>query len=606
MELKNLVYWIIFMLCFAPNTWSQDTVKPVKKDKYSRKMAVSAMDLEKSFVEKDEEKIAENYEKIAKEFDAKGDKEKAEEYLKKAQAIYAKRNQTARLNVVSRNLAKNQESQKEYDDAISNYYIAGKNATSTVEEKINSNDAKRLENIENPNVQLGYTNLNIKLADKAENKEEVAGGYLQQAEILATSANPASAIASYNNAILYSSKPSEVIEIKNKIAEVYEKKGDFDKAIDINKKLIVEAEKTKDFSTQIVQLQSLAKVYLKKNESENALVSLKKSYEIAAENGNIDQVKSSLTELINYYKINKNEKERIALYDDFIERFDAIVSKDSSLIDSKNFQKIEEKILQLEKEKSLTDELISRKNRFNYFLIIAVLLLLVLFGLIAKALFAIKKKNKKIALQSLRREMNPHFIFNSLNSVNQFISENNELAANKYLTSYSNLMRTTMEYSNKDFIALSTEVEQLKKYLDLEHLRFQDKFDYQIVVDQTIDTETILVPNMILQPHLENAIWHGLRYLETKGKLELRIEKFDKKLRIIIDDTGIGLTKSAALKTKNQKVHESRGTKNTVERIMLLNDLYQAKIDFKITEKTGDETGTIVEIMFPLIEKNNI
>jgi two-component system sensor histidine kinase YesM len=230
-------------------------------------------------------------------------------------------------------------------------------------------------------------------------------------------------------------------------------------------------------------------------------------------------------------------------------------------------------------------------------------LLLLLFFWIVKTLFAIKIKNKEIALQSLRREMNPHFIFNSLNSVNQFIAENNELEANKYLTSYSNLMRNTMENSNKDFITLDDELEQLKKYLELEHLRFQDKFDFTISVDPELDPERTLVPNMILQPHIENAIWHGLRYLDAKGLLQLQVQLSNGKVMIRIDDNGIGLAKSQELKTSNQKVHQSRGMSNTKERIALLNGLYKKNISFQITEKACPETGTIVEISFPLIDK---
>jgi two-component system, sensor histidine kinase YesM len=231
------------------------------------------------------------------------------------------------------------------------------------------------------------------------------------------------------------------------------------------------------------------------------------------------------------------------------------------------------------------------------------ILLLLFFGLIAKALFSIKRKNKEIALQSLRREMNPHFIFNSLNSVNQFISQNKELEANKYLTSYSTLMRNTMENSNKDFVTLSNEIEQLKKYLDLEHLRFEDKFDFEILVDEKLDTETTFVPNMIIQPHLENAIWHGLRYLEDKGFLRLKFGLQDKNVVVMIDDNGIGLIKSSELKTINQKVHLSRGMTNTRERIALLNDLYKKEISFDIREKIAPETGTIVTINFPLMDK---
>jgi len=274
-----------------------------------------------------------------------------------------------------------------------------------------------------------------------------------------------------------------------------------------------------------------------------------------------------------------------------------MVQADSTLVDSKIFQVTEEKIRQLEKERALKDELITKKNKFNYVLIGSVILMLILLGLIAKALFFIKTKNKKIALQSLRREMNPHFIFNSLNSVNQFIAQNNELEANKYLTSYSNLMRNMMETSNKDFISLSNELEQIKKYLDLEHLRFQDKFEYELEVDEQLDVDVILVPNMLIQPHLENAIWHGLRYRETKGKLIVTFAEENQLIKVSIEDDGIGVEKSRELKTQNQKVHESRGLNNAEERINLLNDLYHQQISYTISSGS-DGKGTIVTLYF--------
>ena len=199
--------------------------------------------------------------------------------------------------------------------------------------------------------------------------------------------------------------------------------------------------------------------------------------------------------------------------------------------------------------------------------------------------------------------MNPHFIFNSLNSVNQFISENNELEANKYLTNYSHLMRNIMENSNNDFVTLTTEIELLKKYLELEHQRFHEKFDYQISIDEKLDTDAVFIPNMIIQPHLENAIWHGLRYKATKGFLILKFELIDNKIVAHIDDNGIGLLKSNELKTQNQKVHQSRGLTNTKERIALLNDLYNLEVAFQINEKKAPETGTLVAIYFPYINK---
>jgi LytS/YehU family sensor histidine kinase len=160
-----------------------------------------------------------------------------------------------------------------------------------------------------------------------------------------------------------------------------------------------------------------------------------------------------------------------------------------------------------------------------------------------------------------------------------------------------------MENSNKDFIILDKEIEQLKKYLALEHLRFADKFDFEIIADKELDLESVFIPNMIIQPHLENAIWHGLRYLDKKGFLYLKFQLVDGKVVVVIEDNGIGLTKSQELKTSNQKVHESRGLNNTKERIGLLNELYKKNISFQIKEKTLPESGTIVEIVFPLIDK---
>jgi len=488
--------------------------------------------------------------------------------------------------------------------AIRNYEAAGEAAQDKSAEQINRNDANRLKNASNPAVQSAYNKSNILLLEKEGKKEEVSDAYIQQAEVSLQQQDKEVAVENYEKAISYAKdKPKEVIKIKNEIAKVYASDNQFDKAIAINQKLLNEAKDKNDFDTQIQQLQSLATIYFKKNEPEKAIAYLKEAYNLAAEQGKTVEVKKSLTQLLSYYKSNGKDKESIALYEQFFQNFEQLIQSDSSLIDAKAFQITEEKIRQLEKEKVLKDELISKKNTFNYFLMGSILLLLLFFGFIVKALYSIKTKNKEIALQSLRREMNPHFIFNSLNSVNQFISQNKELEANKYLTSYSNLMRNMMENSNKDFVTLSNEIEQLKKYLDLEHLRFQDKFDYEIIVDENLDTETTFVPNMIIQPHLENAIWHGLRYRETKGILLLKFTLKNGNVNVTIDDNGIGLTKSAELKTRNQKVHQSRGLTNTRERIGLLNELYKSNISFSVTEKNSGTSGTIVEINFPLIDK---
>lgn len=604
MRLTNLLYSVVFLLLLLPTEVmaQQDTILKTSKV-LSKKMSSATDELKESLSTNDESKIAKNYENVAQNFIKKGDNPKAEEYLKKALTSYTKLNNNTAISRVTRSLAKIQESQNKLKDASANYKMASEAAADKETEVLNKNDYNRVQ-ASAPIVQRELIGSNISILEKENRKEELAEAYVQKAATSMQLNDKDDAIGNLNQAIVYAKEsPKKVIEIKNEIAKVYASKNQFDEAIAINKNLLAEAENKKDFETQIRQMQSLATLYFKKNEPENAIKSLQNAYKLATQKGNSTEVKKSLSALLAYYKDHGKDKESIALYDDFFKNFEQLIQSDSTLIDAKLFQVTEDKIHQLEKEKSLKDELIAKKNAFNYFLIGAIGLLLIFFGLIAKALFSIKKKNKEIALQSLRREMNPHFIFNSLNSVNQFISQNKELEANKYLTNYSNLMRNMMENSNKDFVTISNEIEQLKKYLDLEHLRFQDKFDYKIEVDEALDTEAVFVPNMIIQPHLENAIWHGLRYRDEKGLLLLQFKLDNGKVVVIIDDNGIGLTKSNELKTQNQKVHQSRGLTNTKERIALLNDLYKKEISFQIIEKESPETGTIVTIDFPLIEK---
>ena len=599
----NCFTFFVLLLLFPFSGIAQDSISKKKAMPVS-KMSKVSNDLKKSLEVNNEAEIAQNYERLANEFLSKNDFPRAEEYFKKAITSYTKLKLADDKTRVTRSLAKVQESQKDFKSAISNYEAAGSMAEDKSAEKINTNDANRLRSAASPVVQESYVNSNIRLLKKENKSEEVSDAFVQKAENSLQQKNKEVAIENYKQAIAYAKgKPAAIIKINNEIAKVYASDNQFEKAIGINEKLLAEAKTKQDFTTQIKQLQSLSSLYFQKEEPNKAILVLKEAFALALQKGNSAEAKKSLSALTEYYNEKGNNKESLALYDQFLQNFDQLIHSDTTLIDAKTFQVSEDKIRQLEKEKSLKDELITRKNTFNYFLLGSIGLLLLFFVWIVKSLFKIKTKNKEIALQSLRREMNPHFIFNSLNSVNQFISENKELEANKYLTSYSNLMRNMMENSNKDFVTLDNELEQLKKYLELEHLRFQDKFDFKISVDPELDPERTLVPNMIIQPHLENAIWHGLRYLDNKGLLLLNVELINGKVIIRIDDNGIGLTKSKELKTKNQKAHESRGMSNTKERIGLLNELYKKNISFQIFEKPLPERGTIVEISCPLIDK---
>ena len=191
--------------------------------------------------------------------------------------------------------------------------------------------------------------------------------------------------------------------------------------------------------------------------------------------------------------------------------------------------------------------------------------------------------------------MNPHFIFNALNSVNNFISKSDERSANRYLSDFSSLMRSVLENSEEDFIPLEKELQQLELYMKLEHSRFEDKFEYDITIDKDVQISKYQIPPMLLQPYIENAIWHGLRYRETKGFLSVSIkENTSKSISICITDNGIGRKKSTSIKTQNQKKQKSKGMGIIEKRVAILNDMYADKVDIEISDLEIDGSGTKV------------
>ena len=178
------------------------------------------------------------------------------------------------------------------------------------------------------------------------------------------------------------------------------------------------------------------------------------------------------------------------------------------------------------------------------------------------------------------------------------IASNDERTANKYLSDFSHLMRAVLENSEEDFIPLQKEIELLDLYTKLEHFRFQDKFDYKITVDKAITIDDYQIPPMLLQPYIENAVWHGLRYKKEKGVLSIAVnKKTNSEITITIADNGIGREKSKAMKTNHQKKQNSKGMGNIKKRVAILNEMYKDKVDVFIDDfQTSGDVGTKVMV----------
>ncbi len=227
-------------------------------------------------------------------------------------------------------------------------------------------------------------------------------------------------------------------------------------------------------------------------------------------------------------------------------------------------------------------------------------LVLLLAGLL---FFRQRARNKEriaarlVELRSLRAQMNPHFIFNALNSVNHYVALHDERKANQYLTDLSGLMRKVLSYSELDLIELDDELELLEQYMRLEHERFSDRFELHCEIDPAVRNAGLRVPPMLVQPFIENAIWHGLRHKEGKGLLALSVKDAGDTVRFEVTDDGIGRTKAAELKRTHAKA--SKGIDNARNRIALVNSLYHAQLTLHVEDLNADGTGTRVRFDVP-------
>ncbi|HMF73140.1 MAG TPA: histidine kinase, partial [Flavitalea sp.] len=216
-----------------------------------------------------------------------------------------------------------------------------------------------------------------------------------------------------------------------------------------------------------------------------------------------------------------------------------------------------------------------------------------------------QQKMADVEMQALRAQMNPHFIFNCLNSINRYIVKSDQATASLYLTRFAKLIRLILDNSNSKNVILSNELEALKLYIEMEALRFDKKFTYSIVIDEEVQADTIEVPPLIIQPYVENAIWHGLLHKETEGYLLIYISRLSENMiQCVIEDNGIGRDKAKELKSKSATTRKSLGMKLTESRLSLLNKYAEltASVDIIDLKTEGEAAeGTKVVLKIPML-----
>ena len=286
------------------------------------------------------------------------------------------------------------------------------------------------------------------------------------------------------------------------------------------------------------------------------------------------------------------------------------IEKVTSLQMQYKFELEQKQLEHLQIQKDLKHEVEIRQIKAKRLLILLISIALITSLSAAFLIYRNRQKSKierlKIEINKnmqrlLSQQMNPHFIFNTLKSIQNFILNNDVTQSNLFLTRFAGLIRKTLENSQSEFISLADELESLQLYTQLENLRLNNKFNYVVQVDNRIIPDKTKVPSLFFQPYIENSIWHGVSDLESKGEIKLTIAIESDRLLCTIEDNGIGRQKSTH---DNFAKHKSFGASITDQRISLLNSLYNTNIRPEISDlkdMNGNQKGTKVDFTLPFI-----
>jgi tetratricopeptide (TPR) repeat protein len=240
---------------------------------------------------------------------------------------------------------------------------------------------------------------------------------------------------------------------------------------------------------------------------------------------------------------------------------------------------------------------------FTGFAVLTILCILIFFLIYNRKKMRSDQKALILEQKLLRSQMNPHFLFNSLSSIQNFIVAEKPDKASVYLSKFSKLVRNILDNSIEDYVSLEREISTIENYIELQKVRYAGKFDYRIKIDPEIDDESFMIPPMLAQPFIENAIEHGVKHRETKGHIDIRFTRKDHAVIFEVEDNGVGREKAKEFESLSSEGHRSMSTYITKERLTALNKKLQRKITLDITDlrnESGDPAGTLVTFGLPL------
>ncbi len=347
-------------------------------------------------------------------------------------------------------------------------------------------------------------------------------------------------------------------------------------------------------------LYNLGTLYFQQGKYEQAMPLATKSLSYAKEMGVLDQLFHSEKLMSDIYGNQNQPALSLQHYKNYIIARDSLNTMEST----KKFDRVEMDF-EYQKKEALFQEKNKREHLMLIFSIVGMLLTIGLIFLVinryqVKRRLTLQKEVAEYEQKALHLQMNPHFVFNCLGSISSFIVQNGTDSALKYLSKFSKLMRLTLEYSKDALIPIDREIESLQNYLELEQLRFHDKFEFKIQSSDSVEFNMGLPP-LLIQPFVENAILHGVVPKEGSGMIVIDFDVENDQLVCTIWDDGIGITKSAAIKENSMKAHKSMALEITKKRLEIMEATISksAQIEIKELQENNEVTGTKVTLRLP-------
>jgi len=391
-----------------------------------------------------------------------------------------------------------------------------------------------------------------------------------------------------------------VAAIINNKGLAYKRKRDYQNSLMYYSEALKLSEKIDNKYIKASALNSLGKVSVLQNKYVQAQNYAKKALDVSKEIDAVEWQADSWLVLNQVYENNNQFEESLSAYKNYIQLRDSVTSEDKKAeLTKKDMQ------YQLDKQDTISKIEINRQSYIKN-TAIGIGSFLLVFSIIGYFLYKRKRdaeQQRKVAefktkmaeteLIALRSQMNPHFIFNSLNSISNYLGNHDVEKADEYLGKFSKLTRAILENSENKWILLKDDLELLKLYIEIESLRLKNKLNFKINIDKTIDVENTLIPPLILQPFIENSIWHGISKKETDGTVLIEINNVNGKLICVIEDDGVGRNGSK----QNLSNQNSMGLKITNQRLDIINKTAETKGTINYIDK---KYGLRVELSLPL------